>query len=779
MALLHNMTARSRSTPLASGPTGALARPLGWFTHTVAASLALTFLGLIAAPGCETTTSTPSQQLSRTAVVGGLPLEAESIPMGETATIERIIAEGRERNQVMDHLTYLSEHIGPRLTGSSRAEAANRWAADQFRSWGLSNVHQHQWGTIPVRFDRGPTAGKVLAPERKRGEDGERSTEMKSVRELQLSTLAWTSGTDGPKRGPIVRMPDNREAYEAMKDRLDGAWVLIAPPSPTGRTGIRGVGQLAGERYRQRRDARKAIAAGEAINDDAPVERLVLGHNVLGFITSSRDERVWTTSCPGWRELDFNQIPPDVEVMVRLSDYDYLNSRLTDGEPIEVEIDAQHTLIAGPVPVYNTIAEIRGTTRPDEVVIISGHLDSWDGPGSQGTTDNGTGSSVTLETARLLMAAGARPDRTIRFVLWTGEEQGLLGSRGYVESLTAAELDRISAVFVDDGGTNSQGGLNCVPDMLPMLAAATAPVNGLFVDDVTGEPLRVDLKVDDKFEQTGGSDHASFIAVGVPGFFWREVGRAEYGYGWHTQNDRLNLAVERYLSQSSVCSAITAYNLACAPTMLPRFESSSANRFVQPERVSASDGAFHDYVLVSWRTVRSADRYNIFRSGDDNWDNAELVGNGVKETPFEDRTAEPGRRYWYWVDARRGESENSGHSQEAEPGFHGALPALDKIQASQDVCGGVRLTWSVFDGVDRVQIFAGRRADTGQPGNGSDQDTPDTASGPIAELPGDQEDFLDSRDLNDTQARSYWLRGVNARGPGAWTRTEGRTRACE
>src|SRR5690606_17780882 len=178
----------------------------------------------------------------------------------------------------------------------------------------------------------------------------------------------------------------------------------------------------------------------------------------------------------GWRNLNFDRLPKDVEIQVRQSDYDYMNSRLADGMKIEVEVDLQHTFTNGPIPVYNTIAEIPGTVWPDEVVIVSAHLDSWDGPGSQGTTDNGTGSAVTLEAARLLMSAKARPKRTIRFILWTGEEQGLLGSRAYVNALReTGELDKVSAVFVDDGGTNYEGGLQCIESQVPYLAAATAP----------------------------------------------------------------------------------------------------------------------------------------------------------------------------------------------------------------------------------------------------------------------------------------------------------------
>ncbi|MEO1584475.1 MAG: M20/M25/M40 family metallo-hydrolase, partial [Planctomycetota bacterium] len=227
-----------------------------------------------------------------------------------------------------------------------------------------------------------------------------------------------------------------------------------------------------------------------------------------------------------------------------------------------------------------------GTERPEEVVIVSAHLDSWNGPGSQGTLDNGTGSSVTLEAARILAVVGAKPKRTIRFILWTGEEQGLLGARAYVASLPEEERALISACFVDDGGTNYEGGIPAASNMVELLAAATAPTNGRFFSRTDYETLMSDDDpsnddragwLDVNIRDTGstirthsGSDHAAFNEVGIPGFFWDEVGRSNYRFGWHTQNDRVDLAIEEYLVQSSTNAAITAYNLASAPTLLPR-----------------------------------------------------------------------------------------------------------------------------------------------------------------------------------------------------------------
>ena len=304
---------------------------------------------------------------------------------------------------------------------------------------------------------------------------------------------------------------------------------------------------------------------------DDPILARVLAENPAGFVSSSKDERVWTTSANGWRERPLDQYTQDIEVNVRESDYDFITARISMGVPVDVEFNLPHTLVPGPVPVYNVIAEIPGTEFPDEVIIVSAHQDSWDGPGSQGTIDNGTGTAVTMETARILMAVGAKPKRTIRFALWSGEEQGLLGARAYVRDLSEAERAKISAVFVDDGGTNTQGGIPVADNMVEYLAAATSWTNGHFYSEVDGKDLVVNIRpTGPRIETHGGSDHAAFNAVGIPGFFWDEIGRANYSWGWHTQKDRLDQAIAEYLVQSATNSALTAYNMANAPSLLPR-----------------------------------------------------------------------------------------------------------------------------------------------------------------------------------------------------------------
>lgn len=312
----------------------------------------------------------------------------------------------------------------------------------------------------------------------------------------------------------------------------------------------------------------------------------VLAENPAGFVSSSKDERVWTTSANDWSKREAADYPQDPEVNIRQSDFDFITARLSEGLDIKVEFDLDHKLTAGPIPTYNVLAEIPGSEFPDEYVIISAHIDSWDGPGSMGAVDNATGSAVVTEAARILMETGAQPKRTVLIALWGGEEQGLLGSKGYVKSLSEEELTKISAVFVDDGGTNYQGGIPTADFMVEYLAAASSDTNGVFFsqtdyaaamhdDDPDNDERAGYLDVNirptgGKIQTHGGSDHASFNRVGVPGFFWDETGRANYRHAWHTQNDRYDQAIEEYLIQSATNMAIVAYNLANAPELLPR-----------------------------------------------------------------------------------------------------------------------------------------------------------------------------------------------------------------
>ena len=639
----------------------------------------LVLAGTCLSLGACVSSTTRDTDTNTFALIANEQVPVPQIEMGDAATIDAIINEGKNNSKVLATLTEMCETFGPRLTGSSNLQRAQRWARSEFEANGASNAHLSKWGTIETRFDRGPSTARVLMSSGRR-----KKSEPKVLRTLEFSTLSWSMGTDGPVSGKVIHLPTTMEEYEANAGNFADAWVLITPKYAA-RGGIRSTGFLMRERMDERHEIRKGIAQRQAAanesaaelsdnvwegsfdyhgsfvpatltldeDGDTPTGNLsirnfsegpiseftrdgntvhflwthdmgtsnieltfdgneatgvsrsgsgnefplqfarateesvqaeheakdskeaalaaVLAENPSGFVSSSKDERVWTTSSNNWIERKLADYPIDVEVNVRESDFDFLSARAYEDVDVQLEIDLAHNLAAGPFPTYNVIAEIVGSEKPDEVVIISAHMDSWDGPGSQGATDNGTGTAVTLEAARILLAADAKPKRTIRFILWGGEEQGLLGARGYIDSLSDDEKAKISAAFVDDGGTNYQGGIPAADWMVDYLAAATAPINGVFYSNTDDAFLNVNIRpTGNKIDTHGGSDHAAFNAVGIPGFFWDETGRADYQFGWHTQYDRVDLAIEEYLIQSATNTAVLAYNLANAPDLLPR-----------------------------------------------------------------------------------------------------------------------------------------------------------------------------------------------------------------
>lgn len=456
--------------------------------------------------------------------------------MGDPAVVDRIVNEGKNHSQVMRYLTHITQRIGPRLTGSPQLLKAEQWAMSEFRKMGCTNVHLEKWGEVPVGFSRGKLqVARMVSP---------------FPSDMVFTTPAWTNGTKGIVRGKVVRMP---ETLEGVNDSLKGAWILMPapgprPPRPTTPPTTTGTPAPAQRPTPPPTPNADIIDAMEKVG-------------VAGLIYGSRNELVLTGG--SWRDKTFENHPGSPRVTVRKSDYDRLDRNLKFGRDVQVEIGAENQWQRGPVTISNVVAEIKGTEKPDEVVIVSGHLDSWNGPNSQGALDNGTGVSTAMEAARILNRVGAKPKRTIRFILWTGEEQGLFGSTEYVKQ-HAAELPKISAVLVDDGGTNYQGGYVGIESQRAYLETAIAPTQKAFPD------LPMKLTFGERMPRGGGSDHAPFNRAGVPGFFTEETGRSDYNYVHHTQHDRLEMAIPEYLVQSATNHAVVAYNLACAPDLMPR-----------------------------------------------------------------------------------------------------------------------------------------------------------------------------------------------------------------
>ena len=443
-------------------------------------------------------------------------------------TTAAIIKEGKDNSHVMDTLSYIAVNIGARCTGSPELERGERWAVSQFKSYGCDNVHREKWEDVPG-FQRGPNqTARMIKP---------------IPADFVFSTNVWTQGTNGPVRGIAVVDPTTMDEAKAKAKDLKGAWVIM--------------------NY-------KVSMGGARNRDDKDLKAFVDSCGIAGRVYPSTNELVHTHGSYKWKvgdKMDYKtpkSHPMDVDITIRKSDMERIKRWMAQ-EPVTLEFNIENRWLK-PIPQYNVIADIKGTEKPDEMVIVSGHFDSWNGPGSQGANDNGTGSAMTLEAARILTVVHAKPKRTIRFILWTGEEQGLLGSGAYVQK-HKDEMNKISAVIVDDGGTGYHGGYAVLDTMKDMMSDAVAPVNNAFPD------MPDKIVVTKRFSQETGSDHDSFMRFAVPAFFTMEGGNVDYGYIWHSQNDRIENSNGKFMTQSATDAAAVAWSLANAESLLPRTKS--------------------------------------------------------------------------------------------------------------------------------------------------------------------------------------------------------------
>ena len=430
--------------------------------------------------------------------------------------IDRVIAAGQEESRVMEHLDILCNRFGPRLTSSDALQTANEWARETFEGYGLANARLDEWGTFPVGFNRGPWFGKIVEPQEKR---------------LEFITMSWSAGTKGAVKGKAVLAPSNEEELEAVKGDLKGAWVFNPNPTRGG-----------------------PIPSAEL---SSKLNKLYDEVGIAGTVRSSRGGLLLTS---GNSHVSWDKLPTTPSVVLLQSQFDEILGLLKEKKPVVVEFDIRNYFKKGPIKQYNVIADIPGTEKPDEYVIVGGHIDSWDG--ATGATDNGTGVSTTIEAARILMKSGVKPKRTIRFMLFSGEEQGLLGSLAYVKAHPEL-MPKISAVLVHDGGTNYLSGIGATAAMLSDLQQVFAPVLSL------NPKLPFEVKeVPALFG--GGSDHASFLNANVPGFFWNQAGDANYTHTHHTQFDTYDAAIPEYQKHSSIVAAVGALGIADLDHLLSR-----------------------------------------------------------------------------------------------------------------------------------------------------------------------------------------------------------------
>ena len=492
--------------------------------------IALTALALVAA--CARSAAPPASRPTAT-----LPDTAAQIDIGirnDSARVAAIIAEGIARSRALQDLAHLTDVIGPRLSGSEGMRRAAAWVADRLRTYGADSVWLAPVEIAPT-WERGSFALRMLAP---------------NERVLHGASAGWAPGTQGEAVGDVafVNALTTADFRARFSGRLRGAWVMTRGPMP-----MFDVFQPSAADSARVRAARTALLAmpndSAASRFVAERDSLLHAEGILGTIVSSDKDRGLLTMFGSPRSV--RRSPT---VIVSHDAYADLHRLLARGERVRLSARIENRL-GGPTVSHNVFAELRGQTKPQEIVLLGAHLDSWDL--ATGATDNGAGSVAVIEALRMIAATGPRPARTIRVVLFTGEEQGLIGSSTYVEA-RAAELARHQAVIVVDNGSGRISGiaLQGRNDLRAMWTQLLGPLSSL-------GPFNIEQRV------RTGSDHLPFLRAGVPAYLVNQEFKS-YDWTWHTQADTYDHIVPGDLPQIGSVLAGIAWGLANADRLIPR-----------------------------------------------------------------------------------------------------------------------------------------------------------------------------------------------------------------
>jgi hypothetical protein len=488
--------------------------------------------------------------------------------------VTRIREEGFRRSQVMETAAELTDVFGPRLTNSPELRKASEWARDRLVQWGLENPRLEPWGPFGVGWSLERVSLHMTAP---------------SVQPLLALPRAWSPGTNGVLRAHAVYFKLEGDAdLDAAKGKLNDRIVLISPPpkikdedeAPLDRYDAKELEQIGAYAIpgpdAERAEWRKFVGLREKLR------RFLKAEGALACLEAGRAQGVLRVNGTGGWQKDAERGVPWLTLMPE--QYNRLVRLLERKLAVEVEIDLRVRYHEDDLMGYNTLADLSGSDKKDELVMAGAHLDSWHA--ATGATDNAAGSAVMLEAARILKTVGARPRRTIRFALWTGEEQTLGGSTAYVaqhfakrgdpadpkEKDLPAQLqtkpgawqllpghDRLSAYFNVDSGTGRIRGVYAQENAgaAAMLRDWLGPLRDLGASEVTLNP-------DD------GTDTEPFDEAGLPAFPFVQD-RIEYrSRTWHTALDVYDRLKREDLMQAAVVVAAVVYEAAMSEKPVPR-----------------------------------------------------------------------------------------------------------------------------------------------------------------------------------------------------------------
>lgn len=478
--------------------------------------------------------------------------------------IQLIKNEGFHNSQIMNTLFELTDVNGPRLTGSQGMYTAEVWAAKQLKQWGMKNVKIERWGG----FGKGWQIDKAYV----------------AMRDPYYQPLigvprAWTPGTEGMLRGSAVLVRiEKAEDMAQYAGKLRGKVVVLSTlnnetkPNFTPdakRLTDEELQKLAMDSHNDEVPtnlSRKTTPAKPRVNLRPQIDSFLMEEGAIAVVSGGRGTMGTVfTSNGASRKWDARPVLPEMEMG---SEHLGVLGRLLDaGKKVTIEMDSWTSFITTDSTEYNVVAEIPGTdpNLKDELVMLGAHMDSWHA--STGATDNGTGTAVMMEAMRILKKIGVKPRRTIRIALWSGEEQGLLGSRGYVKKHFGDRLTMklkpehklVSAYYnLDNGGGKIRGiFLQENDELRSTFAGWLAPFADLGATTVT-------------LKNTGSTDHISFDEVGIPGFQFIQD-PLEYGTRTHHTNmDSYDRVSANDLQQAAIIVASFVYHTAMLPEKLPR-----------------------------------------------------------------------------------------------------------------------------------------------------------------------------------------------------------------
>ncbi len=506
----------------------------------------------------------------------------------------KIRAEGKNNSQIMKTLHVFTDVYGPRLTGSPNHKAAAEWAVQQMKTWGFDMAQLEPWDFGHPGWVNERASGFITSPVQDT---------------LTFEVLAWTPGTKKAVKGqafqlviptvatdkPNVTLPPTQAEltayFDSIREQIKGKIVLVGKPAviPVNFNPV--TKRIDDETLRQRLNPnatpqpfptpqptptpREGQLNNLQIRDQ--LNQFLIDSKVLVRINDAGEEHGKMRAFSN-NTYDVEKVVPTV--VMRNEDFGRIARIMADGTPVSLEFDIRNRMIPEGTTSYNTIGEITGSDKKDEVIMLGGHLDSWHA--ATGATDNATGCAVMMEAARILKSIGVKPRRTIRVALWSGEEQGLLGSQAYVKQHFGSfenplpGYEKFGGYFNIDSGTGKARAMSVFgpPEAAAILREIVAPFADMGILGATSGRSR----------GLGGSDHTSFNQAGLPGIGVQQDPIEYFNWTWHTNLDTYERVIEDDVKSSAIIIAATVYALAMRDELLPRY---SKEQMPQPPPIPA------------------------------------------------------------------------------------------------------------------------------------------------------------------------------------------------